>query len=259
MKPTTFLWGLALAASGCLYTGDGTAGLPCNTDSECGGTQRCIERVCGGPTIATDGTSSASDASSEGSSDGEPADDDGDDDDDVRTECLASETQCLDGDLLRLCTDGKLETRACDGWCGQASEHNGCGTNPAGVDECYCLNPKSECSDEGAMRCDGNNIVQCSGGYEWPFDCDTICLDGGFVGVDSCGIGDSGEPTCFCSASACTHGAMRCLDNGTAQDCVDGAWQAAYECASASCPEGTYSRGCTYFAGDTAGCGCWEY
>lgn len=256
-KTTTFSLLLSLTTFGCLYTGDETLGLPCNTDTECGGTQLCIERVCGGPTmLGTDGTG----ISSEGSSDDTSpwGDEQSGDDDEVRTECLASETECLDGNVLRLCNEGKLETRACDGWCGQASDHNGCGTNPAGVDECQCLNPKATCDDEGAARCDGNNVVVCTDGFEEPYDCDTICLDAGYGGVDSCGSNDVGDPTCYCS-DTCIDGAVRCVDDGTAQECWNGTWQSPYDCVDGMCPEGSYSHGCTYFAGDTAACGCWEY
>lgn len=248
---------LAFATTGCLYTGDETLGLPCNTDTECGGTQLCVERVCGGPTMVdTDSTGIMPGASSEetvGSAEAQS----GNDDDEVRTECLASETECLDSGVLRQCIDGKLETFACEGWCGQGTEHNGCATNPGGVDECLCLNPKLACDDEGVMRCDGNNIVQCTDGFEEPFDCDTVCLDAGYSGVDYCATGDSGEPTCFCD-SGCTEGSSRCVDDTTAQDCWNGVWESPYDCNSV-CPEGTYSHGCTYFAGDTESCGCWEY
>lgn len=256
MKITTILFLSTLATSGCLYTGEGTLGLPCNTDSECGGTQLCIEYVCGGPVIATGSTGIATGDSS--GTVGDEAQSSGDDDE-VRTECLPSETECVGDGVLRECADGKLETFGCEAHCGRASDHNGCNTNPAGTDECYCLNPKAACNDEGALRCDGNNIVECSNGFEEPYDCDTVCLDAGYAGADSCGTGDSGEPTCFCSSSACTHGASRCVDDHRAQDCIDGVWQSIYDCDEGLCPEGTYSRGCTYFAGDTTACGCWEY
>lgn len=103
-----------LFASGRLYTGDGTLGLPCNTDTECGGTQLCIEYVCGG------------------------------------------------------------------------------------------------------------NILACTEGFWEPIDCDTACLDAGYLGADSCGVGDGGQPTCFCNAATCTEGARRCVDGDTAQECIGG-------------------------------------
>ena len=82
MKTATL--GFLLAAlGGCLFSGEGTQGLPCNTDTECGGTQKCIEHVCGGPSaLATDASIGASSDES-GSSDEAPMETN--DDDEVRT------------------------------------------------------------------------------------------------------------------------------------------------------------------------------
>lgn len=258
MKPMISI-PFVLAMTGCLYSGEGTLGLPCNTDTECGGTQLCIEHVCGGPAEAGSDSSGIG-ASSDGSGEDTVASnaEQSGDDDEVRTECLASETECVDSSALRECVDGKLETFACEAHCYEGTEHNGCHTNPGGVDECWCLNPATPCETEGAVKCDGPNILECNGGFNQPFDCDTICLDAGYGGVDYCGSNDNGEPTCFCFDSGCTEGASRCIDEDTAQDCWNGEWQTSYNCDTV-CPEGTYARGCTYFAGETTGCGCWEY
>jgi hypothetical protein len=253
MKSSIF--GVVLFASGCLYTGDRTLGLPCNTDTECGGTQLCVEHVCGGP--AEPATTSTSDASGDGSS-GAADSSASADDDDVRTQCEPSETQCLDDDVLRLCAeDGKLYTAACTGWCGQGTAHNGCQTTPGGQETCFCLNPKAECDTEGVYECDGGNILSCTGGFWEPLDCDSVCVDAGYLGADSCGPSDNGSATCFCNSVGCTEGARRCVDGDTAQDCVGGVWE-AYDCDEVTCPEGTYSRGCTYIDGETESCGCWE-
>ena len=248
---------LALTLGGCLFGGDGTQGLPCNTDTECGGTQKCIEFVCGGPEEVATGvalTSGSSEASS--GADEAPMTTD---DDDVRTQCEPSETECLDGDTLRECTDGKLSTRDCNGWCGQGAAHNGCQTAPDGDDECFCLNPTEPCTTEGEYQCDGDNYTHCVEGFADPVDCDTQCISDGYAaGVDYCGLNEIGDVTCWCfgEGSSCEDGASRCLDSETSQECWGGQWQ-NYDCAAIECPAGTYSRGCTYFAGDTEGCGCW--
>lgn len=243
---------------GCLYSGNGTLGLPCNTDTECGGTQQCIEHVCGGPQVAATGVlpgTSDGSGTDEGSSDASPS---GGDDDDVRTQCEPSETECLGDDVLRQCTaEGKLSTAECTGWCGQESDHNGCQTTPNGEDTCFCLADKDACDAEGTAQCDGDNILVCNDGFWQPYDCDTICLEGGYDGVDSCGAGDGGDPTCYCYDTGCEHGAARCINGHTSQECVNGVWQ-NFDCYDLECPPGTYSRGCTYFDGDTEGCGCWE-
>src|SRR5690606_27769634 len=49
---TSWLW--LVLVPGCLFDGAQTTGLPCNNDAECGPGIGCIERVCGGPTIAAD-------------------------------------------------------------------------------------------------------------------------------------------------------------------------------------------------------------
>jgi hypothetical protein len=245
---------VAAVLGGCLFSGEGTQGLPCNTDTECGGTQKCIEHVCGGPVaIATDVSIGSSDSS--GSSDDAPMTTE---DDEVRTQCDASETQCLDGNTLRLCTDdGKLSTRDCNGWCGQGTEHNGCQTDPGGNDTCYCLNPVQECSfAQGDYTCDGGLLLDCVDGLTVPMDCDAVCVDAGYPGgAESCGPGESSD-TCFC-VNTCIEGAMRCIDGDTAAQCSGGSWT-TYGCDEIECPAGSYSRGCTYFAGDTEACGCWE-
>src|SRR6187431_1994965 len=109
---------LAATLCGCLFSGEGTQGLPCNTDTECGGTQECIEHVCGGPQVDESALSIGSSEASGSTGDDAPVTTN--DEDELRTQCDASETQCLDENTLRQCTDdGKLSTRDCNGWCGQ--------------------------------------------------------------------------------------------------------------------------------------------
>lgn len=254
--PALARFGLALAglAAGCLYTGDGTSGLPCNTDVECGGTQRCVARICGG----AQGTDSVASTAAPGEDSSSSVDPDPTSADEVRTACEASETECVQDDVLRLCTDdGKLATRGCSGWCGEASPHNGCQRTPAGDATCFCLNARAPCDEPGALQCDGDNILQCEGEFWQPYDCDTVCIEGGFAGgAESCGVADDGALTCFCIEYGCEAGAARCTSADRMEVCVDGAWQ-RYACDELECPAGTYSRGCTYFPGDTESCGCW--
>jgi hypothetical protein len=249
--------GFLAVLGGCLFSGEGTEGLPCNTDTECGGTQKCIEYVCGGPQVVPSALSSGSSDDSGSSGDDDPSTND---DDDVRTECEASETQCLDDNTLRKCMeDGKLATRDCNAWCLQGVAHNGCQTDPGGIDTCFCLNPVEKCTrDPGAYVCDGGLLLDCVDGLTKPLDCDHICYEAGYSGgAESCGPGDSGSDTCFCT-DTCTQGAMRCVDGDTAAQCDAGSWT-TYDCDEIECPAGTYSRGCTHFSGDTEACGCWEF
>jgi len=260
MKTPIWSFGFLVAAiGGCLFSGDGTQGLPCNTDTECGGTQTCIEQVCGGPTaVATDVSITVGSSEESGSS--------GDEapmttnDDDVRTQCEASETECLDDSTLRQCTDdGKLSTMDCNGWCGQGAAHNGCQQAPDGSDTCFCLNPPQPCTEEGDYECDGDNYTRCVDGLAMPYDCDDICVGDGFpAGAESCGLNAQGYVTCFCfEGSTCEDGATRCVDDSSAASCYGGSWETS-DCSEIECPAGSYSRGCTYFPGDTEGCGCWE-
>lgn len=251
---------LVLAAPACLYSGEGTRGLPCNTDLECGGDQLCVEHVCGGPAAAGT-TGDAGSGSGDSSSGGDPSAPGGDDQD-VRTMCEASETQCVGDNTLRECgSDGKLRTMDCEGICGYASRSRGCHTLPDGRDGCYCLNAWESCSeaDEGQVQCDGNNIRECHEGLWLASDCDSICIDAGYAGgSDHCGAGNSGSPTCFClsTASECIDGAVYCSGDASMRYCSGGSWYTD-DCQT-SCQNAGYefSPGCMYFPGDTEACGC---
>src|SRR5688572_21800918 len=108
---------------GCLFDGAQTEGLPCNNDGECGVGIDCIERVCGGPTIAGDtDTDTDTDAEAESSESTAAADDDS-----VRDYCVPEDTMCLDANTVRYCSDdGKLTTVGCPGACGENVETIGC-------------------------------------------------------------------------------------------------------------------------------------
>jgi hypothetical protein len=247
---TMFVAALPLAA--CLYTGNGTEGLPCRTDAECGGAQTCIAQVCGGPSTSSEGSSGESDSGSESSSDGGS-------DEGIRDMCGPADTQCLDGNVLQLCTeDGKLSTRECAGWCGQASPSNGCFTQPEGGDTCYCEDERAPCSaaQEYDYECHDNNLRQCDGAFWTPLDCDSICVDAGYVGADSCGPTETGSGTCFCNTS-CVEGSLRCVDGNTAAQCNGGTWT-NYDCNDLCVENGkTFSPGCDFFYdADTESCGC---
>lgn len=245
-----------LVMGGCLYSGDGTRGLPCNTDVECGGRQLCIARVCGGPEQAANETGSG-ESEDGSSSDGEGVPGSGDDEP-TRDACDPSENACLDGDVLRVCTsEGKLETRGCAGWCGEASPSLGCFEGSDGP-ACGCEFERERCTPgEDTRACLGNNLVNCEDGFWNPGDCDSICVEAGYAGSDgTCGVGQAGSPVCFC-ADACSEGAMRCVDDDTAAWCSGGSWF-EYDCTDACIESGyTFSTGCYFFYdSNTESCAC---
>lgn len=249
----TILWGLAATMTGCLYSGEGTEGLPCNADTECGGTQRCIERVCGGPRAA------GSESGGSGSSEGSGSAGDGSDDEAVAAGCTPSDDVCLPDDVLRKCHDGKLETQGCEGICGEARPMYECGASPDdGSPICLCRNERDACEGTAAqtLRCgDSNTLLECDGKFWIPLDCDQVCVEAGYAGADACGPGDASD-TCFCGSS-CTEDAARCVGDDDVAYCWNGAWS-QFGCDEV-CESNGYSRavGCDYFAdsGD-AGCAC---
>lgn len=241
----------AMFTTGCLYTGDQTMGLPCNTDLECGGAQVCIEHVCGGPQGSSGSEGSSGDSSSDGTT--LPASDD----DSVKESCTPDDSMCLDNDVLRLCDeDGKLSTIGCAGRCGEASRSLGCFAQAPDGPTCYCEDARDTCSTEGELEClDGHDLSQCTDGWKQPLDCDRVCADAGYSGADNCGAGE-GNDVCFCNTT-CVESSIRCVDDHTAAQCFSGAWE-TYDCNDLCVQNGySFSVGCIFFydgSGDSCSC-----
>lgn len=169
---------------GCLYDGEGTAGLPCIVDNDCAALA-CIDDVCGGAP-----------GSSGLDTDGDTEDDEsgGMDQADEPTPqnppepCIPETQSCVGSSALSYCTeDAKLTTTRCEGICGPEDPVvGGCQPSPLdGVDYCWCESvgtPSDTCGDG------------CSG--DW--DCD---------GGESCLSLTTGSS---CAPSAC----QGCFDNG---------------------------------------------
>jgi len=245
---------LAAAASGCLFNGAETEGLPCNINADCANGLHCVEWVCGGPRLeaTTEGGSDESDSSGDDES-STPAQDD--DMDGAREECVPEDTRCIDDDTVRQCTDdGKLQTIGCPGWCGEATPTIGCRDAGAG-EQCYCTFERQPCSSEGALDCaSGNQMAVCEAGWWEVYDCDVICKDAGYEGSSSCGPGDAND-VCFCEAS-CTEAAQRCVNDHEIAGCWSGTWYP--ESCAQICADNGYagSLGCFTFPGDDSGCAC---
>ena len=241
---------IALQA-GCLFNGAQTEGLPCNNDEECGRGLQCVERVCGGPEIVAEGeTETDAEDDESGESSGEPLPED---EDDVRDMCEAADTQCLDGDTLRRCTDdGKLETVGCKGVCGEHWHTLGCAhINEDDVDNCVCMYEHETCDVPGERECSGNGLAQCDGEIMQYQDCDEICLADGYRGAAYC---DGG--TCFCDSSTCAEAAQRCTDSNTIAGCWGGTWYP--ESCTEICRDNGFegSFGCFFFPGEDSWCSC---
>jgi hypothetical protein len=240
----------ALGLAGCLFTGAGTEGLPCNGNGECGPGQQCIERICcrdasrcaaGGGEEETE-TETAAETSLPSSSD----------DDAVREVCDDSDTVCVNGSVLRYCSDdGKLTTTDCRGVCGEFLETAGCHhLSMQDRDTCVCTFEIEQCTSQGASRCDGNGLEVCDGGIWERGDCDDVCIGAGYGGADYCSGG-----TCYCG-SACQDDALRCSDSNTNAICFGGTWYP--ESCTTICRDAGYDKslGCFYYPGNDSACMC---
>lgn len=157
-----------ISACGCLYTGEGTEGLPCNTRDDCDA-QACIDGACGGLALDTD---AATDGDTD--TDGEFS---GEDDESTAAEvpppteqmlptaCAAGFQECIGSNAISVCTDdGKLRSFACEAACGpEDSVLGGCQTSPLdGNDYCYCASTGGPPSGTCRGACSGD--FDCSAG-----------------------------------------------------------------------------------------------
>jgi hypothetical protein len=242
-----------LGGGGCVFTGAETEGMPCNGNAECGIGLVCVERVCcrEGSSCGAEGTETQTDT--EMQTDTEPGvSGDPSDDGSVREVCEASDTVCVNDDVLRFCRDdGKLSTFDCRGLCGESRESLGCLDLTAQEDTCACGFDIETCSSEGVARCEGGSGAEiCSGGVWQRADCDDVCVGGGYGGAAYCDAG-----TCYCD-NACVDGALRCSDGNTNAVCSGGQWYE--ESCTTICRDAGYeiSVGCMYFPGADSGCYC---
>src|SRR5690606_5675957 len=97
---------LTVALAACLFDGEGTKGLPCNVDADCGA-QRCVEGTCGGADAATTGTGEESGEESTG----EPVDEQ-----QLPEPCEDGHMACLGSNAMEICEDGKLHQFQCEWW-----------------------------------------------------------------------------------------------------------------------------------------------
>lgn len=169
MHASTIICSLfALASAGCLYTGEGTEGLPCNTRSDCGA-QSCIDGFCGGAPLDTDtDTDAAADTEYE-----EPGDESSSSGQAPPTEqmlptaCTPGLQECVGSNAISICTDdGKLRSFGCEAVCGpDDTVLGGCQPNPLdGIDYCYCASSGGPPS--GTCRSACSSDFDCSPGED---------------------------------------------------------------------------------------------
>lgn len=177
---------IALLSSGCLYDGEGTAGLPCNVDADCSA-QQCVDHICGGEAAAVESGFVDSDGDSGSGSD----DDDAPTAQEFEDACQAGTQACVGSNAISVCSDdGQLRSFACEASCGMGNAvQGGCQTDPRdGVDYCWCEStngpPNSTCG------------TPCSSDFE--------C-----AGHERCFAFSDGSQTC--GPSAC----QSCFDGGT--------------------------------------------
>ena len=161
----------ALAAvSGCLYTGEGTQGLPCNLDADCGA-QSCIENVCGGP--ASDESGGSEESGSGGSEDADlPTPQE------FPEACEPGSQQCTGSNSIEICNDeGQLLHLWCEAVCGMGNPvDTGCLEDSwEGQDTCWCASSNGTPSATCGGSCSTNS--DCEGGE--------ACID--FASGRACG------------------------------------------------------------------------
>lgn len=172
---------LTVALAACLFDGEGTKGLPCNVDADCGA-QRCVEGTCGGADAATTGTGEESGEESTG----EPVDEQ-----QLPEPCEDGHMACLGSNAMEICEDGKLHQFQCEWWCGMGNAvEGGCQADPRdGHEECWCASsggpPSGTCENTCSSSSDcssGESCLDTSVGRRClPAEC-----GGCFVGGQSC-------------------------------------------------------------------------
>jgi hypothetical protein len=223
------LWvALALFLGACFDGEDLTEGLPCVQNSNCGGSQLCINGFCGGEEIQQGG---------------DP--------------CEVGGNVCVDGNTLGVCNLSDMSTMevSCDASCEGSgfSTSLGCRSSTGSKHQCYCDQASAQCTE---TLCSGNVLLECNGGDIDVTDCREMCQASGQTG--SCQQdGTTLVFSCVCAPGTCYDGDTFCQDDNTEIRCVGGVWQPqacsdaschGLQCPSEfSCPEG--------YQGQTLGCG----
>jgi hypothetical protein len=188
---------------------DATLGLPCASDEDCAGSQKCEEGVCGGPDAAS-----------------------GDD------PCSTGRAECWGAATLAVCSNGTPVQTTCTEYCelsGKESLKCAEGYNGA---SCYCQEDTGTCGADSVSCTMGYGVqLTSSGGVMSGLDCDELCVN---QSQGSTGCNGSG---CGCAAQPCTENATYCRDDATQRRCQYGTW--IDEDCSTLCG-GTASIGCAY-------------
>ncbi len=177
---------LAISCSGCLYDGEGTQGLPCNVDADCGA-QVCVDSVCGGGaalTVAdTEPTGGTGDEST-GSDEGPTAQQ-------LPEPCTPGHQACLGSNAMEVCDDdGKLYSFACEAWCGMGNPPQGsCQADPRdGVESCWCASQGGPPSGTCGNSCTYDG--ECAGGERcWALTSGNKCAPAACGGCFDAGVG----------------------------------------------------------------------
>lgn len=171
----------------CLYNGEGTAGLPCNEDADCGA-QACIDQICGGASALAAGVE---DESGEDES-GEDESDEGPTPQELPEPCEEGHQACLGSNAMEICDGGKLISFECEWWCGMDNPpQDGCQADPRdGVESCWCASqggaPSGTCGDYCTTNSDCSSGETC-----WSLTSGNMCAP------SSCG-------GCFDAGQGCT-------------------------------------------------------